>query len=140
MPMNAVESILAESLEGFAAAHADLVKLAHGPTFVARRGAHARQRWRWSPAAAPATNRCTRGCVRYGMLDAACPGQVFTSPTPDQVLVATEAVDGGADILFIVKNDTGDVMNLEMPAEMVPGAQACVLTVRTIERAHHKTI
>ena len=48
--------------------------------------------------------------------------------TPDQV--AAEAVDGGADILFIVKNDTGDVMNLEMPAEMVPGAQACVLTVR----------
>jgi dihydroxyacetone kinase-like protein len=68
------------------------------------------------------------GFVGYGMLDAACPGQVFTSPTPDQMLAAAEAVDGGAGILFIVKNYTGDVMNFEMAAEMAPGEHASVLT------------
>jgi dihydroxyacetone kinase-like protein len=59
------------------------------------------------------------GFVGLGMLDAACPGQVFTSPTPDQMIAAAEAVDGGAGVLFIVKNYEGDVMNFEMAAEMV---------------------
>ena len=58
------------------------------------------------------------GFVGHGMLDAACPGQVFTSPTPDQMLAAAQAVDGGAGILFIVKNYEGDVMNFDMAAEM----------------------
>ena len=58
------------------------------------------------------------GFVGHGMLDAACPGQVFTSPTPDQMLAAAEAVDGGAGVLFIVKNYEGDVMNFDMAAEM----------------------
>ena len=62
------------------------------------------------------------------MLDAACPGEVFTSPTPDQMVAAAEAVDGGAGILFIVKNYSGDVMNFEMAAEMLPGEHATVLT------------
>ncbi len=67
------------------------------------------------------------GCVGRGMLDAACPGQIFTSPTPDQALAAAEAVDGGRGVLFIVKNYAGDVMNFEMAAEMVAGANATVL-------------
>ena len=58
------------------------------------------------------------GFVGHGMLDAACPGQVFTSPTPDQMVEAAEAVDGGAGILFIVKNYEGDVMNFDMAREM----------------------
>ena len=58
------------------------------------------------------------GFVGPGMLDAACPGEVFTSPTPDQMLAATQAVDGGAGVLHIVKNYTGDVMNFEMAAEL----------------------
>ena len=58
------------------------------------------------------------GFVGIGMLDAACPGQVFTSPTPDQMIAAAEAVDGGAGVLFIVKNYEGDVMNFDMAAEM----------------------
>ncbi len=62
------------------------------------------------------------------MLDAACPGQVFTSPTPDQMLAAAQAVDRGAGTLFIVKNYSGDVMNFEMAAEMYEGASATVLT------------
>ena len=52
------------------------------------------------------------------MLDAACAGEVFTSPVPDQILAATQAVDGGAGVLHIVKNYTGDVMNFEMAAEL----------------------
>ena len=58
------------------------------------------------------------GFVGFGMLDAACPGEVFTSPTPDQMHEATKLVDGGAGVLHIVKNYTGDVMNFEMAAEM----------------------
>src|SRR4029079_11430935 len=61
------------------------------------------------------------GFVGLGMLDAACPGEVFTSPTPDQMLDATKAVDGGAGVLHIVKNYTGDVMNFEMAAELAGG-------------------
>jgi dihydroxyacetone kinase-like protein len=66
--------------------------------------------------------------VGKGMLDAACPGEVFTSPTPDQMLAAAQAVDGGAGVLFIVKNYSGDVMNFEMAAEMATGEHATVLT------------
>jgi dihydroxyacetone kinase-like protein len=58
------------------------------------------------------------GFVGLGMLDAACAGEVFTSPVPDQMMAATEAVDGGAGVLHVVKNYTGDVMNFEMAAEM----------------------
>jgi len=58
------------------------------------------------------------GFVGMGMLDAACPGEVFTSPTPDQMEAATKAVDGGAGVVHIVKNYTGDVMNFEMAAEL----------------------
>jgi dihydroxyacetone kinase-like protein len=61
------------------------------------------------------------GFVGRGMLDAACPGAVFTSPTPDQMLAATRAVDGGAGVLHIVKNYTGDVMNFDIAAELVAG-------------------
>ena len=64
------------------------------------------------------------GLVGIGMLDAACPGQVFTSPTPDQMLAAAQAVDSGAGVLFIVKNYEGDVMNFEMAAEMYEGGHA----------------
>src|SRR6201995_2585547 len=58
------------------------------------------------------------GYVGYGMLDAACAGEVFTSPVPDQMLVATKAVSGGAGVLHIVKNYTGDVLNFQMAAEL----------------------
>ena len=71
------------------------------------------------------------GFVGPGMLDAACPGEVFTSPTPDQMLEATKAVDGGAGVIHIVKNYTGDVMNFEMAAEMGKGDGIEVETVLT---------
>ena len=64
------------------------------------------------------------GFVGVGMLDAACPGEVFTSPTPDQMLAATSLVDGGAGVIHIVKNYTGDVMNFEMAAELAAESPA----------------
>ena len=70
-----------------------------------------------------ATSRCTAGSSGSGMLDAACAGEVFTSPVPDQMLAATKAVDGGAGVLHIVKNYTGDVMNFEMAAELAAAEQ-----------------
>ena len=68
------------------------------------------------------------GFVGQGMLDAACPGQVFTSPTPDQILAAANAVDDGAGVLFIVKNYEGDVMNFDMAREMYAGKTETVVT------------
>ena len=65
------------------------------------------------------------------MLDAALPGEVFTSPTPDQMLAATKAVDGGAGVVHIVKNYTGDVLNFEMAAELAQGEGIQVDTVLT---------
>jgi phosphoenolpyruvate---glycerone phosphotransferase subunit DhaK len=126
--MNAVESILTESLEGFAAAHADLVKVAHDPTFVARARSPVHDKVALISGGGSGHEPLHAGFVGYGMLDAACPGQVFTSPTPDQMLAAAAAIDGGAGILFIVKNYTGDVMNFEMAAEMLAGEHGRVLT------------
>ena len=67
------------------------------------------------------------GFVGHGMLDAACPGQVFTSPTPDQMLAAAQSVDGGAGVLFIVKNYSGDMMNFQMAAEMLDRDNATII-------------
>jgi len=125
--INAVDDVLKESLDGFAAAHADLVKVAHDPTFVARADAPARGKVALVSGGGSGHEPLHAGFVGYGMLDAACPGQVFTSPMPDQMLAAVEAVDGGAGVLFVVKNYTGDVMNFEMAAEMASGETATVL-------------
>ncbi|MEO8669116.1 MAG: dihydroxyacetone kinase subunit DhaK, partial [Bauldia sp.] len=118
--INGVESVLAESLDGFAAAHADIVTLGPERKFV--------RRARLTPGkvgiisgGGSGHEPLHAGFVGLGMLDAACPGQVFTSPTPDQMIAAAEAVDGGAGVLFIVKNYEGDVMNFDMASEMAGG-------------------
>ena len=126
--INAVDDLLRESLDGFAAAHADLVRVAHAPTYVARAGAPVRGKVALISGGGSGHEPLHAGFVGYGMLDAACPGEVFTSPTPDQMAAAAEAVDGGAGILFVVKNYSGDVMNFEMAAELLPGEHATVLT------------
>jgi dihydroxyacetone kinase-like protein len=126
--INAVDDVLTESLAGFAAAHHDLVRVAHDPTFVMRAHGPVKGKVALISGGGSGHEPLHAGFVGYGMLDAACPGQVFTSPTPDQMLAAAQAVDGGAGILFIVKNYTGDVMNFEMAAEMLAGDQASVLT------------
>ena len=126
--INAVDDVLMQSLRGFAAAHADVIKLHSEPTFVTRADAPVRGKVALISGGGSGHEPLHGGLVGPGMLDAACPGEVFTSPTPDQMLAAAQAVDGGAGVLFIVKNYAGDVMNFEMAAEMYEGENATVLT------------
>jgi dihydroxyacetone kinase-like protein len=125
--INAVEAVLPESLDGFAAAHADIVALGTERKFV-RRAQLRRGKVALISGGGSGHEPLHAGFVGLGMLDAACPGQIFTSPTPDQMVAAAEAVDGGAGLLFIVKNYEGDVMNFEMAREMIAGPVATVVT------------
>ena len=116
--INGVETVLSESLDGFARAHSDIVVLGEDRKFV-RRKELAPGKVALISGGGSGHEPLHAGFVGPGMLDAACPGQVFTSPTPDQMIAAAEAVDGGAGCLFIVKNYEGDIMNFEMAREMV---------------------
>jgi len=124
--INDIDSLLAESLDGFAAAHADIVALGEQRQFVRRRQLEPGKVALISGGGS-GHEPLHAGFVGHGMLDAACPGQVFTSPTPDQMLAAAQAVDGGAGVLFIVKNYSGDMMNFEMAAEMLDRENATVI-------------
>ncbi len=115
--LNSTDTLLAESLDGFAAAHADIVALGEDRKFVQRRILKSGKVGLISGGGS-GHEPLHAGFVGLGMLDAACPGQVFTAPTPDQMAAAAEAVDGGAGVLFIVKNYEGDLMNFEMGREM----------------------
>jgi phosphoenolpyruvate---glycerone phosphotransferase subunit DhaK len=125
--MNATESMLAESLDGFAAAHAGIVVLGDERKFVRRRVLKPGKVALLSGGGS-GHEPLHAGFVGHGMLDAACPGQVFTSPTPDQMTAAAGAVDTGSGCLFIVKNYEGDVMNFQMAAEMAGREIATVIT------------
>ncbi len=127
--INAVDDILAESLAGFAAAHGDLVTVSLDPKLVARRDAPVAGRVALVSGGGSGHEPLHAGYVGPGMLTAACPGEVFTSPTPDQMVAAAQAVDAGAGILFIVKNYSGDVMNFEMAAELLADMGVAVSTV-----------
>lgn len=120
------ETLLATSLQGFARAHADIVRLNTGPDFIQRRQPKS-ARVAVISGGGSGHEPLHAGFVGQGMLDAACPGQIFTSPTPDQMLAAAQAVDAGAGVLFVVKNYAGDVMNFEMAAEMLDIPCATVL-------------
>src|SRR5918995_7036421 len=126
--INAVEDVLTESLQGFAEAHADLVRISQAPAYVVRARAPVEGKVALISGGGSGHEPMHAGFVGHGMLDGACPGQVFTSPTPDQMVAAAEAVDGGAGLLLIVKNYSGDVMNFEMAAEMLSADVATVLT------------
>ena len=126
--INAVDDVLDESLSGFGAAHADLVKVNLTPKFVTRAGGPVKGKVALISGGGSGHEPLHAGFVGSGMLDAACPGEVFTSPTPDQMLAAAQAVDGGTGVLFIVKNYSGDVMNFEMVADMLEIENATVLT------------
>ena len=115
--INDVSTVLTESLDGFAAAHADIVTLGAEHKFV-RRKVLKPGKVALLSGGGSGHEPLHAGFVGHGMLDAACPGQVFTSPTPDQMIAAAEAVDTGAGVLFIVKNYEGDVMNFDMAREM----------------------
>ncbi|TIT76047.1 MAG: dihydroxyacetone kinase subunit DhaK [Mesorhizobium sp.] len=118
--INAVDTVLTESLDGFVAAHSDILTLGDEHKFVRRRELKPGKVALISGGGS-GHEPLHGGLVGHGMLDAACPGQVFTSPTPDQILAAMQAVDTGAGCLFIVKNYEGDVMNFDMAAEMSDG-------------------
>jgi len=125
--INKVDDVLIESLSGFASAHHDLVALNTDPLFLTRKQ-KATNKVAIISGGGSGHEPLHAGYIGYGMLDSACPGHVFTSPTPDQMLAAAEAVHAEHGILFIVKNYAGDVMNFEMAAEMLPFESATVLT------------
>ena len=116
--INKPENVVREALEGIALAHADLVKVHYGPDFIMRADGPVQGKVGVISGGGSGHEPMHGGFVGMGMLDAACPGAVFTSPTPDQMLEATKAVNGGAGVLHIVKNYTGDIMNFEMAAEL----------------------
>jgi dihydroxyacetone kinase-like protein len=116
--INDPENVVREELAGVALAHPDLVRVNIDPHYVVRADAPVRGKVALVSGGGSGHEPMHGGFVGRGMLDAACPGEVFTSPTPDQMEAATKAVDGGAGVVHIVKNYTGDVMNFEMAAEL----------------------
>jgi dihydroxyacetone kinase-like protein len=116
--INHPENVVREGLHGLALAHADLVRVHFDPNYILRADAPVKGKVALLSGGGSGHEPMHGGFVGRGMLDAACPGAVFTSPTPDQMLEATRAVDGGMGVLYIVKNYTGDVMNFEMAAEL----------------------
>ena len=129
--INAPEDVLRDALEGTAAAHGDRVRVNLDPPYVVRADAPVQGKVAIISGGGSGHEPMHGGYVGRGMLDAACPGEVFTSPTPDQMFEATKAVDGGAGVLHIVKNYTGDVMNFEMAAELAQGEGSEVASVVT---------
>jgi dihydroxyacetone kinase-like protein len=119
--INKPDDVVTEALQGLAAAHADLVRVQFDPNVIVRVDAPVQGKVGLVSGGGSGHEPMHGGFVGPGMLDAACPGEVFTSPTPDQMLDATKAVNGGAGVLHIVKNYTGDVMNFEMAAELAGG-------------------
>jgi dihydroxyacetone kinase-like protein len=125
--INAVDDVLEESLNGFAKAHADIVELHLQPNFVTRKNKSASEKVALISGGGAGHEPLHTGLVGRGMLDAACPGHIFTSPSPDQMLMAAQQVDNSAGVLFIVKNYAGDVMNFEIAAEMLDCPHETVL-------------
>jgi dihydroxyacetone kinase-like protein len=119
--INSTENVVSEALQGMAAAHADLIKVEFSPAYIYRADAPVKNKVAIISGGGSGHEPMHGGFVGKGMLDAACPGAVFTSPTPDQMLAATKAVDGGKGTLHIVKNYTGDVMNFDLAADMARG-------------------
>jgi dihydroxyacetone kinase-like protein len=119
--INRPEDVVKEELEGIAAAHPDLVRVNFDPNYVVRADAPVQGKVALVSGGGSGHEPMHGGFVGPGMLDAACPGEVFTSPTPDQMLEATKAVNGGAGVLHVVKNYTGDIMNFEMAADLGKG-------------------
>jgi len=119
--INATADVVPDSLAGLAAAHPDLLRVDAANSVVLRAAGPKSGKVALVSGGGSGHEPLHSGFVGLGMLDAACVGQVFTSPVPDQVEAATRAVDGGAGVLHIVKNYTGDVLNFGMAAELVAG-------------------
>ena len=115
--INSPDTVVTEALEGVAAAHPSLAVDVENKV-ITRAGGPRSGKVGLVSGGGSGHEPLHGGFVGYGMLDAACPGEVFTSPVPDQMLIATKAVNGGAGVLHVVKNYTGDVLNCQMAAEM----------------------
>src|SRR6202140_4189628 len=118
--INRPEDVVSEALAGMLAAHSDIIRVEFDPLkqYIARKDAPIQGKVGIISGGGSGHEPMHGGFVGRGMLDAACPGAVFTSPVPDQMLAATKAGSGGAGVLHVVKNYTGDVLNFEMAAEM----------------------
>jgi len=116
--INKPEDVVKEELAGMAAAHPDLIRVDVEQQVIVRKDAPVQGKVGVISGGGSGHEPMHGGFVGRGMLDAACPGAVFTSPVPDQMLIATRAVNGGAGVLHVVKNYTGDVLNFEMAAEL----------------------
>ncbi|MDE9366249.1 dihydroxyacetone kinase subunit DhaK [Luteipulveratus sp. YIM 133132] len=128
--INDPEDVVVEALRGMAAAHPDHLRVDLEKKVIYRKDAPVRGKVGLVSGGGSGHEPMHGGFVGLGMLDAACAGEVFTSPVPDQMMAATTAVDGGAGVLHIVKNYTGDVMNFEMAAEMADADSG--IQVRTV--------
>src|ERR1700716_3596642 len=129
--LNDPENLVPESLAGLAAAHGDLLRYDPEAQILVSRSAPRQGKVALISGGGSGHEPMHGGFVGIGMLDAACPGAVFTSPVPDQMLAATKAVNGGAGVVHIVKNYEGDVMNFEMAAELAEAEGIEVATVIT---------
>ncbi|MGB8352739.1 MAG: dihydroxyacetone kinase subunit DhaK [Chthoniobacteraceae bacterium] len=116
--INSPENVVLDALRGMEAAHGDLLKVHYEPNYITRVNSPVKNKVAVVSGGGSGHEPMHGGFVGMGMLDAACPGAVFTSPTPDQMQEATKAVDGGKGVLHIVKNYTGDVMNFDLAAEL----------------------
>lgn len=127
--INKPDDVVKEELEGMALAYENIIKVHFDPDFVYRADAPVKGKVAIVSGGGSGHEPMHGGLVGVGMLHAACPGQVFTSPTPDQMLEATKMVNGGAGVLHIVKNYSGDVMNFEMAADMARSEGIRVLSI-----------
>jgi dihydroxyacetone kinase-like protein len=127
--INDPKNVVDESVEGFGLAHPDLVRVTPDPLFVARAGGAEQGKVGIVSGGGSGHEPLHAGFVGFGMLSAAVPGPVFTSPTPDPIVAATVASDGGAGVLHIVKNYTGDVLNFETAADLADAEGIRVVSV-----------
>lgn len=116
--INDPSTVVQESLAGMSLAHPDLVRVSTDPAYLVRSDGPVEGKVTLVSGGGAGHEPLHGGFVGHGMLDAACPGAVFTSPTPDQVLAATQDAHGGSGVLYVVKNYTGDVLNFETAAEL----------------------
>src|SRR5579862_2191267 len=127
--INSPESVVTEALAGMQALHPELLRVDFENQIIVRADAPVKGKVGVISGGGSGHEPMHGGFVGHGMLDSACPGAVFTSPVPDQMLEATRAVNGGAGVLHVVKNYTGDVLNFEMAAEL---AQADGIEVESV--------
>ncbi|MDF2444265.1 MAG: phosphoenolpyruvate---glycerone phosphotransferase subunit DhaK [Subtercola sp.] len=127
--INDPKNVVEEAARGIEAAHGDLVDVFYDPIYIVRKGGPVQGKVALVSGGGSGHEPLHGGFVGFGMLDAAVPGPVFTSPTPDPIVAATKAVDGGAGVLHIVKNYTGDVLNFETAADL---ASADDIEVRSV--------